>query len=832
MYHTISRHHHISPAFIRLVLIALFFIALASCENADTPPTYPTSTPDINTAEAMIRFQLNLPAPLAPGQSISLTILDEVTGLAFNTRSYPMEAQDAQHYTVDLPFILGSVVKYRYHRTGDSVVHEHLSDGRAVRYRLYHVDGPAIVEDNLSRWTDTIYISTSGRVTGQIFDATNGTPVPNILVTAGGAQALTTADGSYLLEGLPPGTHNLVVYALDGSYQTYQQGALVAPDSTTPASVYLTPSPVAAVTFTVSVPSDTPPDAPLRMAGNLLQFGNTFADLSGGISTLANRMPILSRLPDGRFMISMTLPVGTDLRYKYTLGDGFWDAEHTSDGEFQVRQLVVSTASIQIEDRIESWHSNNKAPIIFNVETPSNAPINETISIQFNLGYGWLEPLPMWAHQTDQGLPTWHFSLLSPLDYSSSLQYRYCREDQCNAAGQAEIVSTNPMAPSVTISDTVQVLNEYIAGWAWQNDATPATVPNIEVQARGSGFTAGIAFQPNYHPSWQSRLPTAISNANSLGINWLFISPTWTYTRQSPPVLEVSLGQDMQWSEAVNTIMQAHGLGLNVGVYPAPRFSGDEANWWISATRDFSWWVTWFERYEEFAAHHAELASQTNAQSLVLGGPWVAPALPGGTLEDGMPSNVPHDAEQRWRSLVQQVRAQYSGTLVWALPYPQGIQNPPPFLDEFDQILIVWSAPLASEPGASALEMSTEALRLFDQDLKPFQETVGKTIILGASYPSVSGGTTGCVPDNTGGCFSPTLFEQPGFQNSHIFPNPGEQASAYNALLMAINQREWIGGLVSMGYYPPIPLQDFSTSIHGKTASGVLWYWFPRLLGK
>jgi hypothetical protein len=47
-----------------------------------------------------------------------------------------------------LPFPLGSVVKYRYHRQGSFLAQEHLSDGRPVRYRLYGVEGPGIVEDS------------------------------------------------------------------------------------------------------------------------------------------------------------------------------------------------------------------------------------------------------------------------------------------------------------------------------------------------------------------------------------------------------------------------------------------------------------------------------------------------------------------------------------------------------------------------------------------------------------------------------------------------------------------------------------------------------------
>ncbi len=58
-----------------------------------------------------------------------------------------------------------------------------------------------------------------------------------------------------------------------------------------------------------------------------------------------------------------------------------------------------------------------------------------------------------------------------------------------------------------------------------------------------------------------------------------------------------------------------------------------------------------------------------------------------------------------------------------------------------------------------------------------------------------------------------------------------EQEQVYNAILVALNERDWISGFVSRGYYPPAQLQDKSISVHGKPAGDVLWYWYPRLLG-
>ena len=99
---------------------------------------------------------------------------------------------------------------------------------------------------------------------------------------------------------------------------------------TTQVSLSLAPADLVSVVFTVSVPETGIKNLPIRLAGDLLQLGNTFGDLRGGLSTLAARMPLLSPLSDGRYTITLSLPAGADIRYKYTLGDGLWNAEHAS----------------------------------------------------------------------------------------------------------------------------------------------------------------------------------------------------------------------------------------------------------------------------------------------------------------------------------------------------------------------------------------------------------------------------------------------------------------------------------------------------------------------
>ena len=123
-----------------------------------------------------------------------------------------------------------------------------------------------------------------------------------------------------------------------------------------------------------------------------------------------------------------------------------------------------------------------------------------------------------------------------------------------------------------------------------------------------------------------------------------------------PQFLEQIPGQDALWSDTFKTIQQAKGRELNVALRPVPNFPTATSEWWASAPRDFSWWVSWFGNYRAFALHHADLAAQSGAQTLVLGGEWMLPALPAGTLADGSLSGVPVDAEERYQFLIREVR--------------------------------------------------------------------------------------------------------------------------------------------------------------------------------
>jgi Glycoside Hydrolase Family 113 len=755
----------------------------------------PLETP----AMAEIQFDVTVPDNTPPDTSIYLTVLDEVTGLALNTQAYPMEAdsnntEPGRSFSLTLPFQLGAVVKYRYERqAGGVTVAEHTSDGRAVRYRLYHVENPGEVKDVVSRWTDTAFDAPTGRIQGVATDADSGKPIPGLLIEAGGQQTLSASDGSFLLEGLPPGVHNLVAFAMDGRYRTFQQGAQLAAQSTTPAAISLHAAPLVSVVFVAKLPENTPPVIPVRLAGSLYQTGNTFATLSGGISTIASNMPVLSPLPDGRYSVTLQLPAGADLRYKYTLGDGFWNAEHNTNGKFRLRQIAIPDKNTLVEDNVDTWSAGSQAPITFDLRVPENTPSTDFVSIQFNPLFGWTEPIPMW-HLGDQ---RWAYILYSPLNLPGDLGYRYCRDSQCGMADDAVTAGADNAGKQVKLGSGPVTVKESVQAWAnWGASIQPTSTYTADVSARGQGFLAGVEFDASYHPSWRGLLPQTLQDVQAMGANWVIFRPTWTLTRNTPPILEPITGEDPSWLDLVDEVKQAQNAGLQVSIYPTPRFTQNINEWWISAPRDFGWWLVWFEQYRTFALTAADLAASTQSPALILGGEWMAPALPNGVLPDGSPSGIPADASQRWRDILNQVRARYSGKVYWALP-STWIQNPPDFINAIDGIYLLWEPPdlNGQEPTLDNLEKA--AAEQLDFAIRPIQLLYNQSLILGAYFQS---GTD--------------------LQN---------QANQYIALLNVVNQRAWIEGFVTRGYYQPTLLQDESASVHGKPASRVLAFWFDNL---
>ncbi len=792
-------------------------------------PAIPTNTP---LPVAQVAFHVTLPSALPANESLALRVLDEVTGLGFNYVDYPMQARDQLNYIATLPVPVNSVLKYRYVRVGGPGTPEYTAFNQPLRYRLFYSVGPSDVTDLVAAWPDRPFNGAIGSVQGTAVNAENGTPIPNLLVTAGGVQAVTDSAGRFNLQGLPIGTQNVVAYAMDGMYQTFQQGATVAQGLTTPVSVSVKTAALVPVTFTVHVPSNTQPGAPLRIAGNLIQLGNTFSDLKGGMSVIAERMPIMNSVADGVYSYTINLPAGADIRYKYTLGDGLWNAEHKTNGEFNVRQFIVPSGGASIEETVATWQAGPSAPISFEVSVPPDTPAGDVIYIQFN-PYGWTEPIPMWFYRDN----VWKFRLYGPLNLNT-IYYRYCRDGQCGVVDDAATAGISAVGRQAVTALTGQEIRDTVTSWAWMKGG-PSNLVGTNVVARTGAFMTGVEFQTYFQPDWLSFTSLAMQNVQALGTNWVILTPSWTYTSANPLVFGTVPGRDPLWTDTEIMVAQARALNMNVALFPQPRFPSSaadastslSASWWRAAPRDSTWWNTWFDFYRAFAVHYADIATHSGSQAIILGGDWVGPAFPNGALDDGSPSNVPAEADTRWKAILTEVRAHFRGQILWAMPYTAPNLVTPSFLSDTDGIYLMISGTLIEKPVPTKEELAQAAAVLLDNGVAPLQALVGKPVYLAFAYPSASGATMNCLPANSASCLTWKSLSQPNMDLPEVALNLQLQADIYEALFAAVNTRPWVSGVVSRGYYPPTLLQDKSASIHGKPAGDVLWYWYQRFLG-
>ena len=191
----------------------------------------------------------------------------------------------------------------------------------------------------------------------------------------------------------------------------------------------------------------------------------------------------------GSILVTLKLPVGTYLEYKYTLGDGLWSSELTSNSEINLRKLIIPNTKLEQNDIVTSWQTAASGPVRFSVRVPSDTPQNEIVSIQFNPGFGWLEPLPMWSALNSQGEQVWNFDLTGPFNDLTSIHYRYCRQNQCGSADDIETMGVNPTGREINLTTDSVVIEDQVSSWAWLSSPNESTgIADFQVTAREKGF--------------------------------------------------------------------------------------------------------------------------------------------------------------------------------------------------------------------------------------------------------------------------------------------------------------------------------------------------------
>lgn len=809
-----KRLWHIIP-FVFLIIILVGCHFPAGSQPSQTQRLHQDN--ELNTHYVDLQLSLVLDQPISSDEKIAVEIVDVLTGLTRDNRLLELREIDIDEYTVSISVPFGSVLRYRYIKIGSNISPEAKPDGRSVDYRLLYVNGPNTIIDRLQGWHGEEANQNTGRFIGTIINQETSQPIPDILVSAGGQLTFTDANGKFKLDRLSPGVHNAVFYAIDGRYQTMQQGALIAEYAITPAEVELTPQQTVQVTFNVSTPGDAL-GAPVYIAGNLYQFGNTFANLPGSMQIKPKRQPVLNVVDDQTQSITLTLFSGSDLNYKFTLGDGYWNGELNQDGNPRSRQLIVPDQDITLNLTIERWRRPGVEPITFLVSTQPETTPQDTKYIQFKTEE-WTEPIPLWP----VGINNYLYILFSPLETSSPVHYRFCRNENCTLATNFSAEEGGAYIEPLNQEQFIEIeLNQ----WAnWQAFPGQTTGLDAYIPDKPEGYRKIIELSPEMDPSWLLYAPSGYLTASELNANTIIFSPRWVISTGSP-ILSPETGLTPFYSEFLTMMKSAQMAGINLGIFPQVDISSKIEDFWLSSPTSGDWWEDWFDSYRQFLLNYANIAEIGEAESLYLGGKFVVPAYSGGIFPDGSTSNVPDEIDEEWIQLIADIRDRFQGKLVWVVHANQELDPLPGFIEEFDEIYISIDSPLTTSESSNPDSISAGFISVIDRYIYEVYRSTQKPITLALGYPSVKEGSKGCALIHDA-CYNDGLFLPD--QVGAFSVDYEEQVMVYNAILPTIASRDWITGLAIRGFQPAVILHDGSSSIAGKPAADVIEYWFSGL---
>lgn len=420
------------------ISIAIVLIILAGCSIG----TSEVIASDFELPEMVeVTFQSLVPKGTDVSRGISFTLLDSLTGEEINAKYLLMDQEGDRSFSVTISVVRHSLIRYRYEKGEIDRIREADSAGLAIQNRFYYVDGPGhVATDIISSWEGQDSGLDVGSVRGHIFNAESNESVENLIINISGQQTRSDQAGNFLIIGLVQGLHNIVVYSETGEYLTFQQGALIAAALETPAEITIHPSQMIKVNFIVNLPKEHVPGVPVFLISDLAP---TKGLISNGINS------------EGQLLFSAEYPAGIDIRYKYSMGDSFWNAEHLANGEYLTRQLVLgeNMDGLIIHDGIAIWTAGNSAPIWFEVQNSEAG--QERLYIQFKFT-DWTPAIQMWG----LGDGVFAYKLNSPTNFAAALEYRYCQDSFClNVEDFSDIRNVHGNM------ERVQYIEDQIKGW-------------------------------------------------------------------------------------------------------------------------------------------------------------------------------------------------------------------------------------------------------------------------------------------------------------------------------------------------------------------------------
>jgi hypothetical protein len=555
------------------------------------------------------------------------------------------------------------------------------------------------------------------------------------------------------------------------------------------------------------------------MVGNIYQLGNVFGNIFNGESVVASRAPVLSQLPDGTYTISLSLPIGFNLVYKYTLGNGFWNSELTSDGKFNVREIIIPDQDLLVNDFVTTFQAPETSKIEFNVSVPKNTPDSDKISIQFS-PFGWSSPIPM--TKLDNG--NYLFTLYGPFNMVNDVKYQYCRNDSCGNSINLSKSPTGTTGYKFSVSSVEQVFKDEISGWInWpsENLQSEIVVPNIK--QRDKNFLLGFEQATDYDVFVPVYSETGYQSMKELNANVVIIPLQWTLQSINPVIIAPLAGENPLWKDIISEVLKAKMVGLQVVLSPKLNISTLVVDQLHENSFQNEWENKFLQEYTKFMIFASDLAQFTEIRGLVIS---TRPMF-GHNYDDlELINNL---VVSNLSLLIPAINNHFSGDL-FLEENPDETNLDAETYKLFDHILIVADWDL-TQNGNDLVSYTNEFQNRIGGQLQEIHSSTNLPISLLMDYPSAKGAEIGCVVIEDE-CLSFNFVNQLlGKQMTNGEIDLQIQKDIYMAALSAINENDWISGIISKGYNTQVGSQDSSSSVRGKPAGDLLWYWFASFMG-
>ena len=766
-----------------------------------------------NSTQNVIEFIAHLSTPLFEGESLALDVVDELQGIANNITRYHMtKLNNDLTYIVVISGLENTTLTYRYSKVGAISSSEVNTSGSFVRYRMAHFSGNLHIDDIIAGWNDGDYQGLTGSFTGSVINRKTKLPVADVLICVAGRQFFTNPDGTYTLLNIPLGTHNFVAYPIDGAYQVFQQQVNISYDQQTSVLIELEPNQIIKVKFDVTSPVISETET-LRIGGSNYQLGNTFADMNKGLSLQSSLMPSLERVSAQRYQLEIDLYAGSEIRYFYSLGDGFWNIEQDLETILGYRQLILPQKDITIKNTVTSWMMDEKTFIQFKFEAPQDTPENDTVSIQFKTD-DWFEPIPMKQGQDNR----WYFTLYSPLLLGMNLSYRYCRNNICGNLAETQQELDLTITP---ISNPIMVSSQLTHWKAYEVTNEPTQIIAADIQKKGENYLTGVEFLSDFNPSYLPRIPLTLDELANKGVNTIVLQPTISVDISgSVRVFSHKPGVDLLTRDLENIIIASQLRNMEVILMPKLNLVNYFPNQFFDIKKDGGSSALELALFDQLLSY-AQLAEKLQLPKYILN-----PSSFSTMLSDEFDNKSTLVAEDYWIEIINQCKKIYTGKIVLAIPYTQMNDENENLIRASDAIYIILNKPFYIENDTEIyIDYRIAASLVLRNEISKMKEQFAKPIYIGISYPSDGMLISSCNTRQQFFCldFSPINVQSPLVFDQQV------QVDFYNALLSEIMACPCVDGVFSRSFFYPLKLSDQSSSIYGKPAMDVLWYWYTGI---